>query len=85
MLEERGKDRQSGLISAVQDYPAAVHGGGEASEMWETGLVYEHIHLRDPEGHIIQEGKHLATVQEKLREVLDSIGQIHTIHIAQMI
>lgn len=33
MLEERGKDRQSGLISAVQDYPAAVHGEGEASEM----------------------------------------------------
>lgn len=39
----------------------------------------------DPEGHVIQEGKHLATVQEKLREVSDSIGQIHTIHTAQMI
>ena len=87
MLEERGKDWQSGLISAVQDYPAAVHRGGEASELWETGLVYEHIHLRDPvmdpERHVIQAGKHLATVQEKLLEVSDSIRQIHTVHTAQ--
>lgn len=89
VLEERGEDRQSGLISAGQDYPAAEHRGGEASELWETGLVYEHIHLRDPvtdpKGHVIQEGKHLATVQEKLLEVSDSIGQIHIVRTAQMI
>ena len=36
-----------------------------------------------PEGHVIQEGKHLATVQEKLLEVSDSIRQIHTVHTAQ--
>ena len=39
----------------------------------------------DPKGHVIQEGKHLATVQEYLLDVSDAIGQIHSVYTAQKI